>query len=235
MPSLARRLMAEALGTFSFVFIGAAVVVVNVGFPNSGIGLLGIAWAHAVALSVMISATMMISGGHLNPAVTIGLLVARRIDLASAAAYIVTQLAAAGLAALLVQWLLPIAAVRSALLGVPVIASSVTLEQAIGIELVLTFFLMSAVFGTAVSPDAPRVAGFGIGLVLLFDILVGGPLTGAAMNPARAFGPALVSGQWLGHVVYWVGPIAGAILAALLWQYVLLPRTPAPRRRKTDS
>lgn len=235
MPSLARRLMAEALGTFSFVFIGAAVVVVNGGFPNSGIGLLGIAWAHAVALSVMISATMMISGGHLNPAVTIGLLVARRIDLASAAAYIVTQLAAAGLAALLVQWLLPIAAVRSALLGVPVIASSVTLEQAIGIELVLTFFLMSAVFGTAVSPDAPRVAGFGIGLVLLFDILVGGPLTGAAMNPARAFGPALVSGQWLGHVVYWVGPIAGAILAALLWQYVLLPRTPAPRRRKTDS
>jgi aquaporin Z len=234
MPSLARRLAAEALGTFSFVFIGAAVVVVNGGFPNSGIGLLGIALAHAVALSVMISATMTISGGHLNPAVTIGLLVARRIDLVSAAAYIVTQLAAACLAALVVQWLLPAVAVRSALLGVPVIASSVTLEQAIGIELVLTFFLVSAVFGTAVSPDAPRVAGFGIGLVLLFDILVGGPLTGAAMNPARAFGPALVSGQWLGHVVYWVGPIAGAILAALLWQYVLLPKTPALRRRKTD-
>ena len=227
-------MVAEALGTFGFVFIGAAVVVVNGGFPNSGIGLLGIALAHAVALSVMISATMMISGGHLNPAVTIGLLVARRIDLVSAAAYIVTQLAAACLAALLVQWLLPAVAVRSALLGVPVIASSVTLEQAIGIELVLTFFLMSAVFGTAVSPDAPRVAGFGIGLVLLFDILVGGALTGAAMNPARAFGPALVSGQWLGHVVYWVGPMLGAILAALLWQYVLLPRTPVPRRRKTD-
>jgi MIP family channel proteins len=234
MPSLARRLVAEALGTFSFVFIGAAVVVVNGGFPNSGIGLLGIALAHAVALSVMISATMTISGGHLNPAVTIGLLVARRIDLVSAAGYIVTQLAAACLAALVVQWLLPAVAVRSALLGVPVIAGSVTLEQAIGIELVLTFFLVSAVFGTAVSPDAPRVAGFGIGLVLLFDILVGGPLTGAAMNPARAFGPALVSGQWLGHVVYWVGPIGGAILAALLWQYVLLPRTPALRRRKTD-
>lgn len=234
MPSLARRLMAEALGTFSFVFIGAAVVVVNGGFPNSGIGLLGIALAHALALSVMISATMMISGGHLNPAVTVGLLVARRIDLMSAVAYIVTQLVAAAVAALLVQWLLPAGAVRAALLGVPVIASTVTLEQAIGIEAVLTFFLMSAVFGTAVSPDAPRVAGFGIGLVLLFDILVGGPLTGAAMNPARAFGPALVSGQWLGHVVYWVGPIAGAILAALLWEYVLLPKAPVPRRRKTD-
>jgi glycerol uptake facilitator-like aquaporin len=109
------------------------------------------------------------------------------------------------------------------------------LGQAIGIELVLTFFLMSAVFGTAVSPDAPRVAGFGIGLVLLFDILVGGPLTGAAMNPARAFGPALVAGQWLGHVAYWVGPILGALLAALLWQYVLLPKTPTTaRRRKSD-
>jgi aquaporin Z len=228
-------LVAEALGTFSFVFIGAAVVVVNGGFPNSGIGLLGIALAHALALSIMVTSTMTISGGHLNPAVTIGLLVTRRIDVLSAAGYIVTQLAAAAAAAFLVKVLLPSTAVRAALLGVPVIASSVTLGQAIGIELVLTFFLMSAVFGTAVSPDAPRVAGFGIGLVLLFDILVGGPLTGAAMNPARAFGPALIGGQWLGHVVYWVGPILGAVLAALLWQYILLPKfATTARRRKTD-
>jgi aquaporin Z len=227
MPSLARRLVAEAFGTFSFVFVGAAVVVVNGGFPNHGIGLLGIALAHAIALSIMVTATMTISGGHLNPAVTIGLLVTRRIDPIAAAAYVATQLAAAAAAAFLVKALLPAAAVRSALLGVPVIASSVSLGQAIGIELVLTFFLMSAVFGTAVSPDAPRVGGFGIGLVLLFDILVGGPLTGAAMNPARAFGPAVVQGEWLGHVVYWVGPLAGALLAALLWHYVLLPRTPA--------
>jgi aquaporin TIP len=233
MPTLARRLTAEALGTFGLVFVGAAVVVVNGGFPNSGIGLLGIALAHAVVLSVMISATMTISGGHLNPAVTIGLLVGRRIDAASAAAYIITQLAAAVVAALLVKLLLPLSAVRNAVLGVPVIASSVTLGQAIGLELVLTFFLVSAVYGTAVSPDAPRVAGFGIGLVLLFDILVGGPLTGAAMNPARAFGPALVAGSWVGHLVYWIGPVAGGILAALLWEYVLLPRGPS-RRRKTD-
>jgi MIP family channel proteins len=233
MPSLARRVTAEALGTFGLVFVGAAVVVVNGGFPNSGIGLLGIALAHAVVLSVMVSATMTISGGHLNPAVTVGLLVTRRIDVASALAYIVAQSAAAVLAAYLVKLLLPGQAVRDAMLGVPVIASSVTLGQAIGMEAVLTFFLVSAVFGTAVSPDAPRVAGFGIGLVLLFDILVGGPLTGAAMNPARAFGPALVAGEWVGHLVYWVGPLVGAILAALLWEYVLLPRA-AQRRRKTD-
>jgi aquaporin Z len=234
MPPLGRRLVAEALGTFGLVFIGAAVVVVNGGFPNSGIGLLGIALAHAVVLSVMVSATMTISGGHLNPAVTIGLLLTRRISPASAAAYIASQLVAACLAAFLVKLLFPPAAVRGALLGVPVIASSVTLGQAIGIEAVLTFFLVCAVFGTAVSPDAPRVAGFGIGLVLLFDILVGGPLTGAAMNPARAFGPAAVSGQWLGHVVYWVGPLLGAVVAALLWEWVLLPRGTAHRRRKTD-
>ena len=233
MPSLARRLTAEALGTFGLVFVGAAVVVVNGGFPNSGIGLLGIAWAHAVVLSVMVSATMTISGGHLNPAVTLGLLVGRRIDLGTAAAYMVTQLAAACVAALLVKLLLPTAAVRNSMLGVPVIASTVSLGQAIGLELVLTFFLVSAVYGTAVSPDAPRVAGFGIGLVLLFDILVGGPLTGAAMNPARAFGPALVQGEWVGHLVYWIGPFAGGILAALLWEYVLLPRG-AQRRRKSD-
>ena len=219
MPSLARRLVAEALGTFGLVFVGAAVVVVNGGFPNSGIGLLGIALAHAVVLSVMITATMTISGGHLNPAITIGLLATRRITAGSAAAYVVTQLAAAVVGAFLVKALLPVGAVRSALVGVPVIAGSVSLSQAIGLELILTFFLMSAVFG--------------IGLVLLFDILVGGPLTGAAMNPARAFGPALVSGEWVGHGVYWVGPIAGAVLAALLWEHFLMPRSPQ-RRRRTD-
>jgi MIP family channel proteins len=233
MPPLGRRLVAEALGTFGLVFVGAAVVVVNGGFPQSGIGLLGIALAHAVVLSVMISATMTISGGHLNPAVTVGLLAARRIDAGSAAAYIVTQLVAAVIAAYLVQLLLPSDAVRSSMTGAPVIASSVSLGQAIGLELVLTFFLVSAVFGTVVSADAPRVAGFGIGLVLLFDILVGGPLTGAAMNPARAFGPAVVSGQWVGHLVYWVGPLAGGLLAALLWEHVLLPRGPH-RRRVSD-
>jgi MIP family channel proteins len=233
MPSLARRLVAEALGTFGLVFVGTAVVVVNGGFPNSGVGLLGIALAHAVVLSVMITATMTISGGHLNPALTIGFLVTRRIDFWSAIAYILAQLAAACVAAFLVKLLLPPAAVLNAVVGTPIIGSSTSLGQAIGLELIFTFFLMSAAFGTAVSPDAPRVGGFGIGMVLLFDILVGGPLTGAAVNPARAFGPAVVSGEWVGQLVYWIGPITGAILAALLWEHYLLPRIPL-RRRRTD-
>ena len=96
--------------------------------------------------------------------------------------------------------------------------------KAIGIEAILTFFLVSAVFGTAVSSQAPKVGGFGIGLVLLFDILVGGPLTGAAMNPARALGPALVAGEWVGQAVFWVGPLLGGAVAALVWGKVLLPK-----------
>lgn len=231
MPSLLRRSVAEGLGTFALVFIGAGSVL-SENFARYGI--LGVSIAHGLVLAVMVTATMSISGGHLNPAVTIGLLVARRTTAVTAAAYIAAQLIAAVLAALLLQTVYPIGVTRAASLGAPVIASSITLGQAIGIETILTFFLVSAVFGTCVNPDAPKVGGFGIGLVLVFDILVGGPLTGAAMNPARAFGPALVSGQWIGHIVYWVGPLVGGILAALLWQHVLLPRTPALRRRKTD-
>ncbi|MBA3658341.1 MAG: aquaporin [Gemmatimonadales bacterium] len=224
MTLLARRLVAEAVGTFALVFIGAAVVVVNGGFPASSIGLPGVALATATVYAVMVSATMSISGGHLNPAVTIAMLVARRVEPLAAIGYIVAQVAAGVLAAALVQALLPAGMVREALAGAPVIADALSLNQAIAIEAVLTFFLVSAVFGTAVSDEAPRIGGFGIGLVLLFDILVGGPLTGGIVNPARAFGPALIGGQWVGHIVWWVGPIAGAILAALLWEYVLLPR-----------
>ena len=226
MIPLSRRLVAEALGTFALVFIGCAAVVANA-FPAANYGLLGIAVAHAIVLSVMVTATMNISGGHLNPAVTIGLLTARRIDLKSALAYMVAQLAGAVVAAYLVKLLLPANVTRVGTLGTPAIASTLSLGQAIGLELVLTFFLVSAVFGTAVSPVAPKVGGFGIGLVLLFDILVGGALTGAAMNPARAFGPALASGTWYGHIVWWVGPLAGGVLAGLLWEYTLMPRTVA--------
>ena len=222
MATLTRRLAAEALGTFGLVFIGSAVVVVNA-FPNGDSGILGIAVAHAFVLAIMITATMNISGGHLNPAVTFGLLVARKIDLRTALPYFAAQIAGAVLGALLVKYAIPSNVGRILSYGTPVISSSVTLAQAISIEAVLTFFLVSAVFGTAVSPEAPKVGGFGIGLVLLFAILVGGPLSGAALNPARAFGPALVSGNWLGQAVWWVGPLLGGLAAGLLWKLVLLP------------
>ena len=226
MTSLFRRSLAEALGTFALVFIGVGAVASNY-FPDARFGVFGIAVAHAIVLAVMITATMSISGGHLNPAVTIGLLVARRTTGQTAVAYIAAQLAGAVIAAWAVKAIFPIGVTRPIALGTPAIAGNIQLSQAIALEAILTFFLVSAVFGTVVNPEAPKVGGFGVGLVLLFDILVGGPLTGAAMNPARAFGPALVAGQWVAHVVYWVGPILGGVVAALLWEYVLLP----PRER----
>jgi aquaporin TIP len=230
MSSLLRRSLAEGIGTFAFVFIGAGSVASKY-FPDASYGFLGIAIAHGLVLSVMVTATMNISGGHLNPAVTLALLVKRRTNVSSAAAYIIAQLAGAVVAALLLKLIYPEGVTHAVSLGTPSISSAISLPQAILVEMLLTFFLVSAVFGTCVNPDAPRVGGFGIGLVLVFDVLVGGPLTGAAANPARAFGPALVAGQWVGHIVYWIGPILGALLAALLWEYVLLPNASAMRGR----
>ena len=185
MESLLRRSMAEAVGTFGFIFAGAGVVIASV-FPGAGYGLLGIALVHAVALSIMVTATMNISGGHINPAVTLSLLAVRRISLQTALAYIAAQLIGAVLAGLALKMLLPSQVVRGALSGVPTIASTMTIGKAIALEATLTFFLVSAVFGTAVNPDAPKVGGFGIGLVLFFDIMIGGPLTGGeVLVPGR--------------------------------------------------
>ena len=223
MPSLLRRSLAEGLGTFTLVFIGTGSVAAKY-YPDANYGLYGVATAHALALAVMITATMRISGGHLNPAVTLGLLVARRTDWRSAGAYIVAQLLGAIIASLMVRFIFPTGVTRPISLGTPVIGNNILLSQAITMELVLTFLLVSAVFGTCVNPDAPKVGGFAVGLALWFGMLVGGPITGAALNPARAFGPALVSGQWVGQMVYWVGPIAGGVLAALFWDRVLLQR-----------
>jgi len=227
MPSLLRRSLAEAVGTFIFVFIGAGAVIRKAA-PGGGCGLRGTAWAPAFARGVVVPSPIPIPGGHINPAVSIGLLVGRRISGATAGAYIVAQLVGAAIAALFLKWLLPAAATRNTLLGTPTLGSNVQLGQAIALEAVLTFFLVSAVYGTCVNAEAPKVGGFAIGLVLLFDILVGGTLTGAVMNPARAFGPALVAGEWVAHIVWWAGPIIGGIVAGVLWEYVLLP----PRERR---
>jgi aquaporin Z len=222
MRATVRPLAAEFLGTFGFVFIGAGLVVVDaMRTPGLGLGLIAI--GHGVALAVMVTVTMRISGGHLNPAVTFGIWAAGRMDARRAGLYIVTQLAAAVLAAAAVKWLFPPGAAAAASLGVPRIGGDIDFTAAVILEAVLTLFLVSAVFGTAVSRHAPQVGGFGIGLVLVFDIMVGGPLSGGAMNPARAFGPAVMSGDWLGHLAYWVGPLLGAAAAGLIWAKLLLP------------
>ena len=218
-----RPFAAEFLGTFAFVFIGAGAVVVDAA-RGGVLGLTGIAMAHGVGIGVLITATMKISGAHLNPAVTFAMWLTGRIAPKQAGLYVITQLLAAAAGALAVKALLPAMAGQALSYGVPRLASDLTFTGAIWIEALLTFVLVSAVFGTAVSPDAPKVGGFGIGLAIFVDILVGGPLTGAAMNPARAFGPALVANDWHGHAVYWIGPLVGALAAAVLWGQVLLPR-----------
>ena len=221
MPSLFRRSLAELLGTFGLVFFGAGSVASKY-FPEATYGIFGVAVAHGLVLAVMVTALLNISGGHLNPAVTLGLVAVRRTDIRTGAAYIAAQLVGAILAALLIRLVYPTGVVRPIALGTPSIANTIQLHQAMIIEGVRGFFLISVFFGTIINPGAARLGGLGVGLTLMFDILVGGPLTGAAVNPARAFGPALVSGQWVGHLVYWVGPIVGGVLAALLWEHVLL-------------
>ena len=230
MHSLFRRSLAEGMGTFGLVFFGAGAVATQ-SMPGGGSGILGIALAQGLVFAVLVTALLGISGGHLNPAVTLGMVVARRTGARTAAAYIVAQLLGAVLAALLLEALYPIAMVRGMSLGTPTIANAIQFHQAILLEAVMAFLVVSAYFGTCVNPSAPPLGGLAVGLALTAAILVGGPLTGAAVNPARAFGPALVSGQWIAHAVYWVGPIAGGLVAAVLWHHVLLSpgRLEAPR------
>ena len=229
MRDVVRPLTAEFLGTFALVFIGAGAVVVDAS-KGGALGLPGIALAHAAILSVACSALMNISGAHFNPAVTFAAWMTSKIDLTRAMWYVAIQLVAAVAAALAVKALAPTMAGEVTSYGVPRIAGDITWTKAVVIEAVLTLFLVSAVFGTAVSSEAPKIGGFGIGVVLLGNILMGGPLTGAAMNPARAFGPALVSNDWVGHAAYWFGPLLGAAIAAIIWAKILLPLPPPPKK-----
>src|SRR3972149_1227637 len=220
MATTVRQLVAEFFATFALVFIGAGSVIVDA-MSGGEVGLVGVALAHGVVLAVMVTMTMAISGGHVKPAVTFGLWLARKIDTRRAGLYVVAQVAGAVVGALLLRVLFPVGAGDATSWGLPRGSPYISFPPAGVIEAVLTMFLVSAVFGTAVSTQAPKVGGFGIGLVLVFDILAAGPLTGAAMNPARAFGPALVSDDWHAHAVYWAGPLLGAAVAAVVWGWLL--------------
>ena len=220
-----RSLLAEFLGTFALVFVGAGSIVTNQ-WTNGALGLGGIAAAHALVLSVMISALGHISGGHFNPAVTFAIWIARRISTASAVFYWVAQLVGAVVAGLLLLVVFPREQWQPVHLGTPALGLGIGFGKGVLVEAILTLFLVLVVFGVAVDSRGSfkSVAGFGIGLVLGFDILVGGPLTGASMNPARTFGPALASGYWQDDLVYWIGPLVGAAAGALIYTYLLLPR-----------
>ncbi|TAK80862.1 MAG: aquaporin [Dehalococcoidia bacterium] len=219
-----RALVVEAIGTFTLIFAGTGAVMIAAGKTN--IGLLEIAFAHGLAIALMVSALGAISGGHFNPAVTVAMWVTRRIGTVGAAGYVVAQLAGAVLASLALRVLFPEGLREEAQMGATLLGPGIDFARGVGIEAILTFFLVVVIFGTAVDARAPKLGGIAIGLTITMDILVGGPLTGAAMNPARAFGPAVVAGVWDDHVVYWIGPIIGAVAAGLLYHYVLIEEQP---------
>jgi MIP family channel proteins len=222
--TLLKQCVAEFVGTFALIFIGVGVIA-NHSNLNSNAGLLAVALAHGLTIAVMVSATGGISGGHLNPAVTFGLLVGGKIDVKRSVAYWVSQLAGAVIAAAMVAWLLGSSEVSGKDLvfkGTPAVGKGSTGIQSIGIEAVLTFLLVFVVYGSAVDARAPKIGGLAIGLTVALDILFGGPFTGAAMNPARTFGPALIGQQWDHHYVYWIGPLLGGAIAGLVYGRFLI-------------
>ncbi|HEY1331448.1 MAG TPA: MIP/aquaporin family protein [Actinomycetota bacterium] len=231
--NLGQQMLAEFIGTFALVFIGAGSVAVLGRFIPADISIIGVALAHGLVLAIVVTALGHISGAHFNPAITLGLWVTGKIDAARAGVYWLTQLVAAVAAAGLLYGLLPKILWGPSELGTPSISpqlKSVGFNAGRGllVEAVLTFFLVLTVFATAIDERGAwkQVAGLAIGLVLTFDILMGGLLTGAAMNPARWFGPALVTGSWNDWWVWVFGPLAGGVIAAVIYQAAFL-RPPA--------
>jgi MIP family channel proteins len=227
MYNLGQKLTAEFIGTFALIFFGAGAICVD-WYPHASnaLGLFSIAVAHGLAFAIMICALGHISGGHFNPAVTIGFWVTKRLNTVDTIAYWVAQLAGATAAAFLLKSIVPEDTWHAVALGTPMFAHDFTRLSGIILEGITTFFLVLTVFATAVDERSPfkPVAGFAIGLSITLGIMVAGPFTGGALNPARAFGPALASSHWQNHGIYWVGPLAGGFLAGFLYDSLFLKK-----------
>jgi aquaporin Z len=216
------------VGTFALVFIGAGTIM-SVGPQPDVTGTLEVALAHGLVIAVMVSAFAHISGGHFNPAITFGFLLTRRISVLLGVAYWIAQFGGAVLAALLLRWIFPAVNRNATNLGAPA-KHTIDLGPALVVEAVLTFFLVWVVFATVADPRGTytAIAGLAIGLVIVFDNLLGYPLTGAAVNPARAFGPQLIANSWTDFWIWYVGPLAGGAIAALLYDELYLRPVAGP-------
>ena len=225
MYNLSQKLTAEFLGAFALVFFGEGAICVDFQLRSTGgLGLLPIALAHGLAIAIMVSALGHISGGHFNPAVTIGFWVTKRISTLDTLSYWGAQLGGAVAAAYLLRLIIPDETWRNVALGTPELMRDFPSWAGLALEATTTFFLALVVFATAVDERGTfrAIGGFGIGLTITLGILVAGPFTGAALNPARAFGPALASHHWLNQLIYWVGPLGGGFLAGLLYDSLFL-------------
>jgi MIP family channel proteins len=213
-----RPLLAEFIGTFALIFVGIGAM------KTAGDNIVAVALAHGLTIAAFVSATLHVSGGQLNPAVTFGLLCGGHITWPSAFRYWIAQLLGGIAAALICLGLFGRDVVVA---GTPQLAINLAPWQGILVEGILTFFLVFVVYGVAVDERGPRrIAGLVIGATITLDILFGGPLTGAAMNPARVFGPAVAANFWHDHYVYWIGPFVGGALGGFVYR-LLIERRPA--------
>lgn len=226
---------AEFIGTLALMLVGGGAIL-------NAQGLVSVALAHGLILSVMVSAFMHISGGQFNPAVSIALAIIGKQPWPRAIVFATAQLGGAVAGAVILSVIYTADQQAAGKLGATIGALTIgdagsglapSAVKVLALEAIATALLMFVILGTAVDQrgvgKSAAIGGFGIGLCVAANIFFFGPLTGASMNPARTFGPALVGGHWVMHGVYWAGPIAGAALAALLWRLVLGGADPAPK------
>jgi len=230
MYSKPQKIVAEFIGTFAFVFFGVGAIVADQFLRSSspslpGFGLLGAALAQGLAFGIMVTALGHISGGHFNPAITIGFWVTRKLSTFDTITYWMAQLGG-GIAAAYLLRTLPFEAWSSVQLGTPDLAIGMTRATGIIFEAVMTFFVVFVFF--AITADernaSPRNAGLAVGLTVTIAVLLGGPFTGGALNPARVLGPALAANHWTNHGVYWIGPLGGGVVAGWLYDMLFLPK-----------
>lgn len=226
MESTGKAVVAEFIGAFALIFFGAGSVILAL---NGRLDLVGVALAHGLVIAIMVSQMGHLSGGVFNPAVQIALWVTGKMPTSRTVAYVLAQLLGGAAGALLLKLLVPAQAFDAALGGAATLANGISTGKGILLEAVGTFFLVWAVFATAIDDRGPSgMGGYAIGLTITFGILAIGPWTGAAFNVARWFGPALASGRWDDWFVWIVGPVAGAILAGVTyWRVFLKDEEPA--------
>jgi aquaporin TIP len=215
-----KALVAEFIGTFGFVFITVGTITADQ-MLSGRLGPLALVLASGLTLAAMMSATTALSGGHLNPAITFGVFLARKIDRSTAISYIISQCLGALGAMLVLQFTMPTLTLAAVSFGTPRLGLNISLFQGLVMEFVVTFAVMFVFFGTILDQRAPRVGGLFVGLISSAGLLIAAPISGGAFNPARHFGPAFISGTMDNFWVYWIGPAAGAALAALVYNLIL--------------
>lgn len=221
MAAVVRIFAAEFVGTLLLTFLSAGAIIQSVDAGNFGPGLLSMALAYGIAYAIAVSVAGAASGGHVNPAVSVALCLTGRLRASRLPIYLAAQLLGGLGGAALLRPMFSTDVLAAASFGTPVPADGLGIVLVVLIEAILTLFLVLAFWGTVVDPRGPAMGGFGVGLAVFANVLVGSSISGAGMNPARVFGTAALGGGWNTHVAYWIGPIFGAIAGALYYRYLM--------------